>query len=793
MNYFELANIGESHMQDAGKPIVERVNVDGEEMKAFVFKDKNLMSPGVWNGVRGKYYYSPDEMKKAFENTDWTDMHNLHLYADHIDKSTAAWIGYVRNHHLSGNDLKGDLVIVDEDYAKKLVFGAKFGVSPKFSGRGENGAVKDAVYRNFSVVVDPACKTTFLNKEGEEMDDFENAELSRASINDLPDSAFAYIESGGKKDEDGKTIPRSLRHLPYKSSSGGIDLPHLRNALARLKQTHISSGAKTSALGKLRAAAKSVGMKVTTELSEDYSLKSEGEMTEKEKIDEQSKETAKEKEPDVEKKTEVSEIVSKLSELTKGVKEDASALKDLRAKEEERIKVQEKEEEEKKEEEKPPEGEKKPEDEPEKPAESNEEKKEEKLAEQPTGEPSRQSVKDSEVAPSEGAGRGSQFLNADVGMLKYLQAFDASTNQTGKSSESFDLSMEPSDDYPWMTFELASTVTSASNTRGSSITAGYLLEPINWAKAVIDGGKNQLFFANVVRQATIPNNVRDYVMPKRKMYEDTWESSSEEYAAGSEVAWTVLDNMEGVQFTPTRYNYGVAVSNKTLRSNAIDLMRYAREELAYKWANDVDAAIATALAAGTSSADGAPGVIDLFGGDATSTTTLTAGDVIDTEMISEGVTLLENSTNYYWTGGTFTKDDTGKNPWYNETNAPFVLFIGAKQKQAFLDDSQFTNASEYGSNEILLNGEIGNYLGTKVVVSNNTPASATFGVGGDIDGHQPLLVKSQYCGGIAWAQKPSIKAFDWPNADQKRIVMNFEYDVEVLQPDSIILMNVTDD
>jgi len=57
-------------------------------------------------------------------------------------------------------------------------------------------------------------------------------------INDLPDSAFLYIETGGKKDSEGKTIPRSKRHFPYKDSSGKIDLPHLRNAIARIPQSN---------------------------------------------------------------------------------------------------------------------------------------------------------------------------------------------------------------------------------------------------------------------------------------------------------------------------------------------------------------------------------------------------------------------------------------------------------------------------------------------------------------------------------------------------------------------------
>jgi len=61
-------------------------------------------------------------------------------------------------------------------------------------------------------------------------------------INDLPDSAFALVESGGKKDEQGKTVPRTLRHLPYKDERGNIDLPHLRNAIARVSHVKLKDG-----------------------------------------------------------------------------------------------------------------------------------------------------------------------------------------------------------------------------------------------------------------------------------------------------------------------------------------------------------------------------------------------------------------------------------------------------------------------------------------------------------------------------------------------------------------------
>lgn len=71
-------------------------------------------------------------------------------------------------------------------------------------------------------------------------------------INDLPDSAFLYIEPGGEKDDEGKTKPRSLRHFPYKGADGKVDLPHLRNAIARIPQSKLSASVKNKVQAKAK-------------------------------------------------------------------------------------------------------------------------------------------------------------------------------------------------------------------------------------------------------------------------------------------------------------------------------------------------------------------------------------------------------------------------------------------------------------------------------------------------------------------------------------------------------------
>lgn len=94
-------------------------------------------------------------------------------------------------------------------------------------------------------------------KAAESAEGLAEAEWDTAYVNDLPDSCFAVILSGGEKDANGKTVPRSNRKLPYRKSTGAIDLPHLRNALSRLPQMKgVPQEKRDAARSKLLAAAK---------------------------------------------------------------------------------------------------------------------------------------------------------------------------------------------------------------------------------------------------------------------------------------------------------------------------------------------------------------------------------------------------------------------------------------------------------------------------------------------------------------------------------------------------------
>ncbi len=90
------------------------------------------------------------------------------------------------------------------------------------------------------------------------------AQLTTQSINNLPDSDFAFVEPGGTKDAEGKTVPRSLRHFPIH------DAAHVRNALARAPQSPFGE----KAMGKIKAAAVKFNIDVASDggraLAPDY-------------------------------------------------------------------------------------------------------------------------------------------------------------------------------------------------------------------------------------------------------------------------------------------------------------------------------------------------------------------------------------------------------------------------------------------------------------------------------------------------------------------------------------------
>jgi len=247
-----------------------------EKQDTFDVEDKEIFRTGNWNG--DKYTVSDlDDIVKSFEALKGVKEIPLKLGHDE-DQKILQRDGYPAAGWVKSLKRKGDILLAsfrdiprkikelierkaykkvsaeiwwdyrygDKTYPRVLEAVGLLGADvPAVSGLGD--WMKLYEEHDIRTYILPVNK-----KEGREM-----AEWDVKYVNDLPDSSFAFIESGGEKDEEGKTVPRALRHLPYKDAGGKVDLPHLRNALARLPQsTSLSPAEKAKAREKLVAAAR---------------------------------------------------------------------------------------------------------------------------------------------------------------------------------------------------------------------------------------------------------------------------------------------------------------------------------------------------------------------------------------------------------------------------------------------------------------------------------------------------------------------------------------------------------
>lgn len=148
----------------------------GKEVSVpYRIDDVTVLSPGQWNGLE----WTASELEEAVGRTDFNlereegdrQPPNSSLFYDHDDRSASDWVGRADNVRFEGGEVKADLVVTDKQLAMNLEYGAPFGVSPKADGMVDDEQVmQDFEFENFSIVINPAVKTTWLNEELSESD-----------------------------------------------------------------------------------------------------------------------------------------------------------------------------------------------------------------------------------------------------------------------------------------------------------------------------------------------------------------------------------------------------------------------------------------------------------------------------------------------------------------------------------------------------------------------------------------------------------------------------------------------
>jgi len=345
-----------------------------------------------------------------------------------------------------------------------------------------------------------------------------------------------------------------------------------------------------------------------------------------------------------------------------------------------------------------------------------------------------------------------------------------------------------------------SNETQASTVQGSAIASAYTNQGILFGDEILDAAKKRFFFANFINIVYLPQGHKDYVVNKRTKYLgrsgvtfDTGEATT------SDITNTSLSTLDGITLTPTVVTARFTATNYSIRTNVFNIVGEAKAELSEAIGDRIDYAAASAFGDAEDSADSTQGAVNLYGGSSNGgTDELEAGDILTTDLIAEAARYLKDSTMFYNSSGTITQASSTKNPWSNTPDDPFVLFIGPAQEMALRKDSQFVNSSEYGTNEVVQNGEIGKYLGIRVVVTDNVEATAAAGTAPDantaaVNCTLCILAKPRKAVTMCWGQEPVIDVADIQWRKQKSIVLECAYDIDVVHDDAVVKIYVSNE
>jgi hypothetical protein len=279
-----------------GHPVVqqllsqlESIDLEKDVKLPFVIENKILMSPGVWNG----YFYSSDSISQAFLNSKWDQKEIRSLFLDHEDLNAHEWIGEVKNARMEGDDVIGDLIIVDKPTAMKLAYGAKMGISPKVSGGEEDGKMLNFTFDNFSVVINPAVKTAYINN-------------SQKNEEKEPHGKVPYADPGYQKDGVKRYPIDTEKHI--RAAWSYINVPKNREFYTADQIKKIES--------KIKSAAKQFGIKIKNQevnkMADEETKPEEAPVTEEPEKKEEVTEEPEAKEVEVENASDIVDAFSKL-------------------------------------------------------------------------------------------------------------------------------------------------------------------------------------------------------------------------------------------------------------------------------------------------------------------------------------------------------------------------------------------------------------------------------------------------------------------------------------------------
>jgi len=211
--------------------------------------------------------------------------------------------------------------------------------------------------------------------------------------------------------------------------------------------------------------------------------------------------------------------------------------------------------------------------------------------------------------------------------------------------------------------------------------------------------------------------------------------------------------VEGLEITVKEIIASLGVTRRVVEQVTFNVVDVLTNLIGEAVANKEDKDILAALNA----ASGIAGTI--YGGGKSAEDLVTSSDVFDTDILADAITAMRK-----------------------EKREPRYLVIHPAQENPLLKSDRFVNAAQYGGRDVILNGEIGQYLGIRVMKTTQVPTGT--GAGGITTYHAFML------GQRVWVEEvkrdPDVETDYKPGERKTKLFGTMEYGLGVLNVKGIV-------
>lgn len=280
--------------------------------------------------------------------------------------------------------------------------------------------------------------------------------------------------------------------------------------------------------------------------------------------------------------------------------------------------------------------------------------------------------------------------------------------------------------------------------------------PTVWSKKIEEAARPLRIFRNFIRTDTsLLNKAGEEVrIPRRSTL-----TASAIGEAGT-IDPQTLTYGTALVLTPSEYGVAVSLSRQAIERASENLIEAATNELAQALSQVEDETIRTALAAATSNV--------LYGGDATGTADIEAGDVLTPEKLTQAAREIR------------------KNDWI-----PTDVFMAPEQQYSLGTHSQFTDSAKWGNRGVLEKGEVPSWMGMRIHTTTNCP-SGLGGISTAVAYHTVFVMDSKKAAAIAVKRNPTVDVHYEPLSRKRTVAATMDFDCGILNDSGICTITVSD-